>query len=217
MAGAQMIPRALIALLAVVGASLAHAANTPGALDLPPTGVTPPVIDMLPGPASPQAPAARPERERSGNPLWAIPLSALTATRERPIFLPSRRAPAPALAGPPPVAPAPAAAPPAAPERPQLTLVGAVVGENGAIAIFLDTATNNVIRLRTGEGHGGWTLQSVKGREATFLRNRETATFSLPPPGQLPGVPGVVPPGAPGVPGAPVPGAPPGQQKEPEL
>jgi hypothetical protein len=32
----------------------------------------------------------------SGNPLWAIPLKELSATRERPIFSPSRRAPAPA-------------------------------------------------------------------------------------------------------------------------
>ncbi len=44
-------------------------------------------------PARPRGPS-RP----SGNPLWAIPLSSLTATRERPIFLPSRRAPAPAVA-----------------------------------------------------------------------------------------------------------------------
>ena len=212
--------RALVLLLS--GASLAHAANTPGALDLPPTGVTPPVIDMLPTGPAPQAPA-RPERERSGNPLWAIPLSALTATRERPIFLPSRRAPAPAVAGPPPVAPAPVAAP-AAPDRPSLTLVGAVIGTNEGIAIFLDTATNNVVRLRTGEGHAGWILQSVKGREATFQRNRETATFSLPPPGQLPGMPAGLPPGVPAgppdaqIPGVHIPLVPPGQRKgEPEL
>ncbi len=206
--------RTLVLLL--LGAGLAHAANAPGALDLPPTGVTPPVIDMLPTGPAPQAPA-RPERERTGNPLWAIPLSALTATRERPIFLPSRRAPAPAVAGPPPVVPTPIVAPPAAPDRPSLTLVGAVIGSNEGIAIFLDTATNNVIRLRTGEGHNGWILQSIKGREATFQRNRETATFALPPPGQLPGMP-VGPPDA-QMPANQVPGMPPGpgQRKEPEL
>jgi general secretion pathway protein N len=210
----MMLGRARVSLAAaVLAAGVAHAANTPGALDLPPSGVTPPVIDMLPTGPSPQAPA-RPERERSGNPLWAIPLSALTATRERPIFLPSRRAPAPAVAGPPPVVATPVVAPPAAPDRPSLTLVGAVIGTNEGIAIFLDTSTNNVVRLRTGEGHGGWILQSVKGREATFQRNRETATFSLPPPGQSPGIP-AGPPDA-QMPANQVPGMP-GQKKEPEL
>jgi hypothetical protein len=33
-----------------------------------------------------------------GNPLWGIPISALTATRERPVFSASRRSPAPPAA-----------------------------------------------------------------------------------------------------------------------
>src|SRR5204863_1180757 len=69
-------------------------ANPPGALDLPPSNVIPAPVDV--------APTASPRAERptdpTGNPLWAIPLSSLTATRERPIFLLSPRAPAPAVA-----------------------------------------------------------------------------------------------------------------------
>src|SRR5205085_1277730 len=80
----------------------ARGANPPGALDLPPSNVIPAPVDITPG-----TPARVERSEPSGNPLWAIPLSALTATRERPLFLPSRRAPAPAVAGRPIVAPPP--------------------------------------------------------------------------------------------------------------
>src|SRR5450631_3845625 len=38
------------------------------------------------------------EQPLTGNPLWGVPLQSLSATRERPIFLPSRRPPAPAVA-----------------------------------------------------------------------------------------------------------------------
>src|SRR5438045_3679915 len=44
---------------------------------------------------------------QSGNPLWTIPLASLTATRERPIFTPSRRPPPPVQ----PIAVTPAPAP----------------------------------------------------------------------------------------------------------
>jgi len=77
--------------LATIGA---HAANTPDALDQPPS-------NMLPAPVqiAPSMPAVPPRAaEPSGNPLWGIPLSALSATRERPLFNPSRRAGATAAA-----------------------------------------------------------------------------------------------------------------------
>src|SRR5476649_297820 len=55
----------------------------------------------------------------SGNPLWSVPLSVLTATQERPIFSASRRPPPRAVAGPriEPVAVVPVAKP-AEPEHP---------------------------------------------------------------------------------------------------
>lgn len=151
---------------------IAPPAGDPGPSNLTPGGIVP-----LPG--DPRAPV----REQRGNPLWAIPLKVLTATRERPIFLPSRRAPAPAVAGPPPAQPV-AAPPPAAPapQRPRLTLIGAVVGDGGGIAVFLDEATRDVVRLRTGESRDGWILRSVRAREATFEKDRETMVIALPVP-----------------------------------
>lgn len=206
---ARLAPYLALAALLLVGIE-ARGANPPGALDLPPSNVVPAPVDM-----SPTAP--RIERsEPSGNPLWAIPLSALTATRERPLFLPSRRAPAAAVAGTPVfVAPAPAPPPPAEPERPPLTLVGAIASETEGFAVFLDQATNNVIRLKTGQDHSGWVLRSVKGREATLQKDRVTTTLVLPVPGALPSVAAAAP-TLPTLPGLPFPPPPP-KGKEPQL
>jgi general secretion pathway protein N len=116
----------------------------------------------------------------AANPLWAIPLSALSSTRSRPLFTPSRRPPAPIVASVP--APAPRQPPPssAAPDHPNLQLVGTVAGDNEGIAVFIDSATQNTVRLRTGEGHSGWVLQSVERRTATLQKGGHTETLALP-------------------------------------
>jgi general secretion pathway protein N len=144
-----------------------------------------PTPDALPGSIRTQGVPAR-ERELRGNPLWGIPLRSLTVTRERPLFTPSRRPPAPAVAGPPPVEAAPPPPPPPGPDRPQLTLVGAISGETEGIAIFIDDTTRDVVRLRTGESHSGWTLRSVKGREAALQKDQETVILALPAPDEPP-------------------------------
>jgi general secretion pathway protein N len=128
-----------------------------------------------PGPALAQA--AEPVRSR--NPLWAIPIKDLTATRDRPIFSPSRRPRPPAVAATPYVPPPPTVKP-VGPQRPQLALVGTVVNAHEGFGIFLDQATNTVVRLKTGEGHNGWILRSVQGREATLEKGRDTAVLALP-------------------------------------
>jgi general secretion pathway protein N len=115
----------------------------------------------------------------SGNPLWSVPLSVLTATQARPIFSASRRPPQAAV-----VAPAAelASAPPPAPaetEHPPLALIGAVVGADDAIAVFLDRATQKVVRLRPGDSHGGWKLSGVESREVTFSKDNRTETLAL--------------------------------------
>jgi len=111
---------------------------------------------------------------RRGNPLWAIPLTSLTASLERPIFSPTRRRPPVA------VKLAPTQSPSAL--QPLLALVGAIAGENDGIAIFLDGTTKGIIRLKTGEHHAGWTLQEVKAREAILQKEQNTAILALPNP-----------------------------------
>lgn len=127
--------------------------------------------------ASPRIRAAPP---RPGNPLWAIPLGSLRESRERPIFLPSRRRPVPAVSGPPRAsAPAPAVA--AAP--PTLALVGVIANETDSIGIFRDTLTNDHIRLRPGEAHQSWLLRELRRSEAIFEGADESSVvISLPRP-----------------------------------
>lgn len=158
-----------------------------------PTGITPPAGDPVPSGLTPGGivpsqgngpPQPAGEREARGNPLWAIPLKTLNATRERPLFTPSRRPPTPVIAGPPPPQPVAASPPPAAPEKPRLSLVGAIVGERESIAVLLDEGTRDIVRLRTGESHAGWVLRSVRRREATLEKDRETMILALPVPGQ---------------------------------
>lgn len=104
------------------------------------------------------------------NPLWAMPLNQFSATRDRPIFLPSRRPPAPPastvtvvkVVGPP---------KPQEPEQPELSLVGTISGGDDKLAIFIDKSTKAVLRLRLGEDFQGWTLKSVQGREAALQKN----------------------------------------------
>src|SRR4029077_954267 len=92
----------------------------------------------MPPPDVTAKPAATPTV--SANPLWAIPLNALAATRNRPLFTPSRRPPAPAVASVPAAAPRPQPAPPAVAPQPHLNLIGPVgrEGGGGAAASELD-------------------------------------------------------------------------------
>jgi general secretion pathway protein N len=135
-------------------------------------------IDIELGVAEPARPR-RVEPTPSGNPLWAIPLKELSATRERPIFSASRRPPPPAVVAAPYV-PAPAVAKPVEPERLRLSLVGTIAGERQGFGIFLDQATNKVIRLKMGEGHRGWILRRVLGREVALQKDQETTLLALP-------------------------------------
>jgi hypothetical protein len=152
----------------------------------------------------------------SANPLWAIPLSALAATRNRPLFTPSRRPPAPIVANTPAPAPVrPPPPPPAAPSHPNLVLVGTVAGDNDSMAVFIDNATRDAVRLRTGEGHAGWVLQSVDRRTATLQKGSQSETLELPKPGAAPSAPGSAPTPAPVITALPPPPVPPPQSGAP--
>jgi general secretion pathway protein N len=143
-----------------------------------------------PGAANPggvkTAPGA-PARDRSaadnvptGNPLWAIPLKQLSATRDRPIFTPSRRPPPSAVVAPyiAPVLPSPVTR--SEPETPPLTLVGMVVSEHEGIGVFVEQNTKNIVRLRMGESYTGWILRHLEGREATLEKDRQRAILAMP-------------------------------------
>ncbi len=115
------------------------------------------------------------------NPLWAIPMETLRATRERPLFSASRRPPAAPVRTAAPVVQASAPAEPAPPERPQLKLVGVVHGAKDDMAIFFDQAGKSVVRLHVGEANeAGWKIKSVDLRAATLEKDNEAVTLALP-------------------------------------
>jgi hypothetical protein len=137
-------------------------------------------------PARRTGPAAS-DLSQGGNPLWSLPLSTLSVTRERPIFSPSRRPPPPpVIAAPyvPPMSP-PRPSKPPEPDHPLLKLVGAVAGDNQGIGIFIKESDKTTLRLRIGEDHEGWMLRSIRGGEAIFEKGDRTATLALPPIGSV--------------------------------
>jgi general secretion pathway protein N len=179
-AGRLFIATSAVALATI---SLAVAAEDPVALDAlgaelgRPHPIVPSAAVQTPLLAKDHSPAGL---LTTGNPLWGIPLDAMHATRERPLFSPTRRPPAPAL--PPPPKPAEVvAAPPPQPEQPALNLVGVVAGHRESFAVFVSTTNHNIVRLRTGEGQDGWILRSVSGREAVLEKDNRTAVVELPP------------------------------------
>lgn len=202
-----MSMRLFIALLAGVlagGSVRAFAVSAPGSMDSPAaesrddlfaTKPASPAPDpaVAPAPATVERPPEPPTAQRalSDNPLWAIPLGRLTASRERPLFAPTRRPPAPA----PVVVSAPVQAappPPAEPEKPQLSLLGTIVGSE-KIGLFIDSASKSVVRLKAGENHKGWTLRAVERRQVEFARGLDITVLDIPSPdmkaGATPGGP----------------------------
>jgi general secretion pathway protein N len=153
-----------------------------------PTRSEPLGADPTAGGAEMSSPKLADDRAR-GNPLWAIPLNTLTATRGRPIFSPSRRPPPPAIVAAPYVPP-PLAATAAEPDRPQLMLVGTVTGDTEAFGIFLDQTANKIVRLKLGDLHGGWIMRQVRGREVMLQKHDEIIFLALPPPGTKPAMSG---------------------------
>ena len=159
-----------------VDADTQRRADTPSASSLWSAPAAPTPVAVKPA----DQPSPAPERARSANPLWAIPLATLSSTRERPIFSPSRRPPPPPVAA---VTVAPPPPPPKSPraERPLLSLVGTIVADDDqSFGIFLDQTTRASLRLKIGEDHLGWKLRSVHGREATFERDQQITILSIP-------------------------------------
>jgi hypothetical protein len=121
-------------------------------------------------------------RSRPGNPLWAVPLSALPETRDRPLFSASRRPPvvAPPVAPPPPqkqeaLAPAPL-------ERPLATLVGTIVSREASFAMLQGSNADAISRLRVGQQNDGWLIRGIGLRSIVVEKGAESVELNLPRP-----------------------------------
>jgi general secretion pathway protein N len=110
------------------------------------------------------------------NPLSAQPFAALSATRERPLFVPTRRPPAPA-----PVkvvnrneGPAP---PPAAPNVVLLGIIDENDGEGAHALVRLGAGKPQC--LRTGEEVAGWKVARIEGHRLILTLAERSAEFAL--------------------------------------
>ncbi|QHP67819.1 general secretion pathway protein GspN [Bradyrhizobium sp. LCT2] len=123
------------------------------------------------------------EAASSANPLWGIPLTRLSATRDRPIFSPSRRALVLPVSTPIAAVPVPPLSS-KRPEKPALSLVGTVVGGLESFGIFIDQSSKLSLRMRVGEQHDGWVLREVRAREVMLENPSKKAIMSMPHPGK---------------------------------
>jgi hypothetical protein len=95
-------------------------------------------------------------QEPSSNAQSALPwlqLEALSATRERPLFTPTRRKAAPPA---PPIVPAVTREQVQISRKPQFVLTGIIAAPSEMIALLRDTATSESIAVRSGETIGRW-------------------------------------------------------------
>lgn len=111
----------------------------------------------------------QPQTQLPNEPASALPwlnLDSLSATRERPLFAPSRRKPAP------PPAAATAVHPETAPQAPALRfeLTGIVVSPLGTTVLLRDLATSQSIAVHPGEKVGRWFIV-VDSNDKVTLKN----------------------------------------------
>jgi hypothetical protein len=125
--------------------------------------------------ASDATPLAPNQRDGQQNPLAAQSMEGLSATVDRPLFSPSRRAPAPPPA---PAAQAPEPPSPPAPP-PNVVLVGIVMDGESARAIIRAGAEKKIMRARIGDDVGGWKVSQIEGRKLVLSLEDRLATFTL--------------------------------------
>jgi len=113
------------------------------------------------------------------NPLSSLSLENLSATRSFPLFTPSRTAPVEAEV---PLEPEPVAIEPVVdPEQPPppLQLVGIVLTESTQTALLLDSQSQEVHRLGSGDEYEGWSLTIVDARSVEFRSGDRVEGLSM--------------------------------------
>jgi hypothetical protein len=170
--------RTIVVMFVMTAVGLATAASQEGTKTLPGIALTPLPgnrnndLSASSGSPSGSADLLKLQRSAAGNPLWSIPLSSLNATRERPVFTPSRR---PATIGATPLAQPLAIV---SQNRPQFALVGAILGDD-EVAILIDEGTKSIARVKKGESYLGWTLHVLEQRKAILHKGPEAMVLTL--------------------------------------
>ena len=119
----------------------------------------------------------------AGTVIWPagaldLSLDQLKATRERPLFVPGRRAaPPPAVF----VPPAEVAAEPAvqAVPPPSVTLTGVIIGAGTRMAILREAGGGRTSSVKVGDHVEGWTVQAVEPRLVRLEHDGQTTELPL--------------------------------------
>jgi hypothetical protein len=107
-------------------------------------------------------------------PLAGQPLDGLRASRERPLFSPTRRPPPP-----PPSVTERSPEPPAPLPPPNVSLFGIVMDDGEARAIVRTAPAADVLHVRTGDDIGGWKVAQIEGRRLVLSLDGRLATFTM--------------------------------------
>jgi hypothetical protein len=121
--------------------------------------------------ATVRAPALAEDQRSSALP--SLQLKDLSATRERPLFAPTRRPPPP-----PPPPRVVTVAPEHPPEKtPKMVLTGIIVKQSETIVVLRNVATSESISLRSGESVGPWRVQAQN--DHSVILSDGTKQFTL--------------------------------------
>ncbi len=114
-------------------------------------------------------------QQNLANPIAQQSRALLSATLERPLFAPSRRAPS--REAPPPILATESPPPPEPP--PSVTLLGIVKNDTETRAVLRAGSADKVLHLGLGDAVGGWTITAIEQRRLTLSLNDRTATVAL--------------------------------------
>jgi hypothetical protein len=130
------------------------------------------IVARAQAPAPAQAASTAPAASAPASPLAALSLDRLSATRDRPLFSPTRRPPPP----PPPVT----VLPKAPPAPPNVTLLGTVMDAEDARAIVqTGGSANEVRRVRIGDDIDGWKVTQIEQRLLVLSHDNRSASFTM--------------------------------------
>lgn len=113
--------------------------------------------------------------DAADNPLAALSLDHLRATRDRPLFDPTRRPP------PPPVVPVvhEAVAPVTIVAPPDVVLIGIVTDQVGARAVVRNNRSGKLIRAQSGDEIEGWKVTLIEPRRLVLSHDDRSVDLAL--------------------------------------
>jgi general secretion pathway protein N len=123
--------------------------------------------------AAAHVPAQETPAHVEANPLARQPLERFAATRDRPLFSPSRRPPPPAMAH------REAEPPPPPPEPPAVVLLGVLTDARGTRAFIRPNPMDKVRSARVGDDISGWKITRIEPTRIIFGQDERSKTFAM--------------------------------------